>query len=213
MTEKLRSTLLLAALAAGLLAAGCATDPDSPPYIDGEQRWVAAGAVDEAAEPRDVEDALSIPAADLDHGLPGCLEALRDPDLSLAEGEVELFVVRESRELALLTVGADQICVDDVSALHTWVATGRWPADLIGATGKGDAEPTTYSGEADGDEIEPAPSIVQPDHEPPALPGEEENLDDTHLLQPSVDPSGRDNVSNDPMDDSNPLPPRPDPLL
>lgn len=164
-----------------------------------------------------VENWPLISAAQVAPALPGCLDALQNPELSIT-GQPELLVIDQNEELAVLEVGNRQICVDDRIDLESWLTTGRWPtvnqdAPCAEKSATEDdpgnekaLQPTPYNGQLGDD---PVPQI-QPPGEP--VDGFDSTGVEHEVMPPQVDLNNRQSVSNNPMDDSNPLPPRPTPM-
>ncbi len=133
----------------------------------------------------------SLRAEDLDEGLPGCLEALnQDQTASRRWESVELARLTSSPGLGVLVVDGRQICVDNLDEIETWMATGSWPR----------MEMRTESEDSGA-----------------ALPKDRGDVAHEQVGTFSTDQNanlGRDD--DDPhertLDDSNPLPPYPNPM-
>lgn len=129
------------------------------------------------------EESQTVSSEELEPSLPGCLEALTNPDIPL-NGELYLLRISENTKLALLTTKFRQICVDDGDLLQGWLTTGFWPEE----EGKKDFK--LYSKES-------------PDDKASQSEFPEANFGLTHS---TTQVSG-------PVDDSNPLPPYPNPCF
>lgn len=89
----------------------------------------ACGLDGAAPETMERAEALtSVQSDQLDQGLPGCLEALsNDADASRRWDRVQVARLTDAPSLAVLVVDGHQMCVDNLDELETWMETGVWP--------------------------------------------------------------------------------------
>ena len=168
------------------------------PMVQGE---VQQGAPGDYARPEEIA------AEHLEQGLPGCEEALGDPALDVG-AHPSLGRIVESPELGVLMEDGRQVCVDEFDLLDLWITTGKWTSEKMDLPEE-EVSPTTYDGES---------SDMGQDHELRGTShsgGQQEPLNENDYphAKPNLNVKGGSTVSSDPVDDSNPLPPRINPLL
>ena len=140
----------------------------------------------------------TVSADGLEPGLPGCREALADPDITIDE-RFYLYRVVEAPGLGLLSSSDEQICVSDFHTLELWLTTGKWLHEDEEAL-----KPTTYEGDPRGSSQDQTDSQNE----------QELNKSGMHIeAGPNTTLNTGGSASSDPIDDSNPLPPRVNPLL
>ncbi len=153
---------------------------------------LAACGLDPAPDPTSARGRSLSPAgeslsyAQLAPDLPGCMEALSREAGVWHPRRVELMPVQESPGLSVLLVDGRQECVDATESLAFWMETGRWP----------DAEEERLYIEEFG-------------------PGPPEGSDPGRRQAPGMSDRGSASNTADDVsrDDSDPLPPYPDPLV
>lgn len=140
----------------------------------------------------------TVEAGTLAPGLPGCRVALADPDITINE-DFYLYRVVEAPGLGLLASSDEQICVSDFDALELWLTTGKWLHEDNEAL-----MPTTYEGDPTGSGQDQTDSQNE----------QQLNKNGVYIeAGPNTTLNTGGSASSDPVDDSNPLPPRVNPLL
>ncbi len=152
----------------------------------------ACGIDDVGPQTANRQEALStsIPAAQLAEDLPGCLEALSRDDGKIRDwNAVRVDTIAETPDLAVLVVDGRQMCVDRTDELEEWVQTGVWPS-------------------IDSDSA----NAQQPIPRDMGDVGHENVGDFTLRQQATRSTGGDDDPREKSVQDSNPLPPYPNPM-
>ncbi len=162
----------------------------------------------------DMMKAPMVRAFELEPDLPSCEEALADP--SLETGELfNLYRIVEVPELGLLTTEDEQICVCEYMVLQLWLTTGKWYLpdyaihNDVSSSGE-DLVPTTY--ESEGKQNVTGNPVYSAASSP--LDTEKKGISNVMFVHDgsSTNINTNGSASSDPVEDSNPLPPRINPL-
>lgn len=153
-------------------------------------------------------------AIELDPGLPGCEEALADPSLKTTGDLFDLYRIAEAPDLGLLTTDYEQICISEYTVLQIWLTTGEWVMEDDGHY-EGTSSETKNSLPTfdNGDTRYESPNTSYHQAASHSL---ENNRMQVKRMFATDDSSTNMNTggsaSSDPVEDSNPLPPRINPL-